>query len=137
MPGGELYRFQAEVLYPAVGLRGDPEREEAIAAARAGLRGVLTNAAILMHRDHASEREVEAYLRRYGLRDDAAARANVRFVADPLWCAYAVTYAAGRDLVGAWLDAQLSGEPAAPFGRLLTEPYTPAQLRRETALARS
>ncbi len=137
MPGGELYRFQAEVLYPAVGLRGDPEREQAIAAARAGLRGVLTNAAILMHRDRAPEREVEAYLRRYGLRDDAAARANVRFVADPLWCAYAVTYAAGRDLVGGWLDALPPAERGARFARLLAEPVAPAGLRAELPPARA
>ena len=41
---------------------------------------------------------------------------SVRFILDPTWRAYAITYSAGRELCGAWID----GDPAR-LRRLLTE----------------
>ncbi|MFN8188678.1 MAG: hypothetical protein U0R69_16550 [Gaiellales bacterium] len=132
-PGDEQYRFQAEASTGPSGSRAIHRVEAAIDAAFARLRCVLTNAALLLHRDGATEAEVHAYLCRYGLRDDRAAASNVRFVADPLWRAYAVTYTAGRDLVRDWLDAGAESVRAARFARLLTEPLTPGRLRAELA----
>ena len=125
---GEQQRWQAERLYPAAGLgdRGEPEREAGIAAAQRALRAVGANAALLLHAEGASEDEAVAYLARYGLRSEAEARHRLRFIADPMWRAYVFTYHAGRDLLGAWLDAAGPGERPARFRALLTDQVTPS-----------
>ncbi len=124
-PDGDLHRWQAERLYPLAGLEGDPERETRLDAAQRALRAVNANAALLLHADGAPEEEVVAYIARYGLRDEPEARQNLRFIADPLWCAYVFTYHAGRDLLGRWLS---NGSRTERFRRLLTEPVWPSEV---------
>lgn len=129
-PRDELYAWQEAELYPIAGIAGDAEREARIARAVRALRAVGGNAALLLHEAGAPEDEVVAYLMRYGLRSEPEARHSLRFLADPLWRAYIFTYHAGRDLLGAWLDA---GDATQRFRTLLTEQVTPSQVQRWTA----
>lgn len=130
-PGDEGPRWQAEVLYPAAGITGDPEREAAITKAKAALRAVTGNAALRLHADGQPEDEVVGYLMTYGLKSEREARQSLRFIADPLWRPYIFTYHVGRDLLGAWLNLAPAEERNARFAWLLTEQTTPGQLAAE------
>ncbi len=129
-PDGEGARWQAEHLYPAAGLTGDPEREARIARARTALRAVSGNAALLLHHEGRSEDEVVAYVMRYALRAENEARQSLRFIADPLWRAYTFTYHVGRDLLGRWLDLAPQPERQSRFLLPLIGQVTPAHLHR-------
>ena len=94
----------------------DPGLVEQIATAFEGLRTVGVDAALMVHEDGASVAEAEAYLEKWSLTTPAQARQSARFITDPTWRAYAITYTAGRELCNAYIG----GEPAR-FRRLLTE----------------
>ena len=94
----------------------DPGLVEQIATAFEGLRTVGVDAALMVHEDGASVGEAEAYLEKWSLTTPAQARQSARFITDPTWRAYAITYTAGRELCNAYIG----GEPAR-FRRLLTE----------------
>ncbi len=133
-PGDEGIIFKSEVLYPALGIQGDPEREERIETLFGHLRAVAGNAAILRHEQGASEAEVIDYLQRWELIPKERAERRFRFLDDPLWRPYIFTYFAGRDLM---LDYLGNGDPATRVERFrtsLTEQITPSWLRthRET-----
>ncbi|MEJ7763352.1 MAG: hypothetical protein WKF80_11220 [Thermomicrobiales bacterium] len=127
-PGGELYAWQAETLYPRAGITGDPAREARLDAAGRALRAVNANAALLLHGEGAGEDEAVAYIMRYGLRDEAEARQSLRFIADPTWRSYVFTYHAGRDLLGRWLDRDDPDQATRldRFRELLTTQVTPS-----------
>ena len=55
-------------------------------------------------------------MERWGLRTPEQAAQSVRFVTDPTWRAYAVTYSAGQELCGDYV-----GGDVGRFRRLLTE----------------
>jgi hypothetical protein len=124
----ELVRFRRERVYPAAGIRGDPEREIAIAAARRELASVPGNAALLLHEEGRTEAEVIAYLQRYGLSTEEEARQRLRFIANPLWRSYIFTYHVGHDLITRWLDAAPPAERKSRYRTLLTEQIYPSQL---------
>ena len=94
----------------------DPGLVEQIAKAFEGLGTVGVDAALMVHEDGASVGEAEAYLEKWSLTTPAQARQSARFITDPTWRAYAITYTAGRELCNAYIG----GEPAR-FRRLLTE----------------
>jgi len=129
-PVNERFQFRAEQIYPAVGLTGDAEREAAIHEAGEALRSVSGNAALLLHDEGWGEAEVLAYLQAYGLRPEAEARQQLRFLTDPLARSYIFTYHIGADLLGAWLDAAPSEERAQRFRILLTEQVYPSVVAR-------
>ncbi len=136
-PGDERFLFQAERVYPLVGLDGDPEREAAIARAQRALRAVPGNAALLLHDDGRDETEVVTYLQRFGLLSAAEARQRLRFIADPLWRAYIFTYHAGYDVLGAWLNVGPPDERGTHFQTLLTEQIYPSRVAQWVAEERS
>jgi hypothetical protein len=123
-PDGELYAWQAAQLYPLAGIVGEPEREREIAQATRVLRALSANAALLLHGEGASEDEVLAYIRRYGLRNEQEARQSLRFIGDPLWRAYVFTYHSGQHLLGEWL--RRGDDLQERFRVLLTEQVTPS-----------
>jgi hypothetical protein len=94
----------------------DPELAERIARVSEGLRTVGVDTALLIHEDGASLEEAQAYVERWSLVPPEQAKHSVRFVTDPTWRAYAITYSAGRDLCRAYV----AGDPAR-FRTLLTE----------------
>ncbi len=70
----------------------------------------------MIHEDGASLEDAQAYVERWSLVPPEQAQHTVRFVTDPTWRAYVITYSAGRDLCRAYVD----GDPAR-FRTLLTE----------------
>jgi hypothetical protein len=94
----------------------DPERARRIAKVAEGLRTVGLDAALMIHEEGASVDEAEAYVKKWNLSTPEQAKHSVRFVTDPTWRAYVITYSAGRDLCRAYVG----GDPAR-FRTLLTE----------------
>ncbi len=128
-PGDDGIVFKSEVLYPALGVQGDPEREERIERLFGRLRAVAGNAAILRHEHGASEAEVIDYLQRWELTPKERAERRFRFLDDPLWRPYIFTYFAGRDLVLDYLGASDRATRIERFQLALTEQITPSWLR--------
>lgn len=88
------------------------------------------DAAVLLHDRGADEDTVAAYLRRWLLLPEDRARHITRFLADPLWRAYSVTYVEGARLVGEWLHSPGgAGSVLDRYRRLLAEPLLPSTLR--------
>ncbi|HEX4679966.1 MAG TPA: hypothetical protein VH210_12275 [Gaiellaceae bacterium] len=94
----------------------DPSLSERIWKAAEPLRTVDLDAALMIHEEGASIEQGQAYLERWNLSTPEQARQKVRFITDPTWRAYVITYSAGRDLCRAYVD----GDPAK-FRTLLTE----------------
>jgi hypothetical protein len=94
----------------------DPHLSERIAKVSERLRTVGLDAALMIHDEGATIEEAEAYVEKWNLVPADQARHSVRFVTDPTWRAYVITYSAGRDLCRAYVG----GDPAR-FRTLLTE----------------
>jgi hypothetical protein len=109
-------RDAAHVILAKHGFDQDLELSERIAAALEPLRGVGVDAALQIHDGGASPDEAQAYIERWNLVPPEQAAHSVRFVTDPTWRAYVITYSAGRDLCRAYVG----GDPAR-FRALLTE----------------
>jgi hypothetical protein len=105
------------------GYDADLDEAMAIGEAQRALGRVGVDAALMMHEEGGTEDDARAYLERWGLRTPARAAHSVRFVTDPTWRAYVITYSAGEDLCEAYID----GDPAR-FRRLLTEQVRVADL---------
>jgi hypothetical protein len=115
-------------LYPAAGLPDvDVGVQMQIERAAEALRSVDGNAALLLHRDGRPSDEVQRYEERWSLRTPQEAAQIMRFIQNPLFRSYIFNYAMGKDLL-----APLLAGPAAVanFRRLLSEPFTPSQIRR-------
>jgi hypothetical protein len=80
------------------------------------VRRVGLDAALMIHEEGASIDDAEAYVRRWSLATPERARRTIRFVTDPTWRAYVITYTAGAELCRAFVG----GDPSR-FVRLLTE----------------
>jgi hypothetical protein len=104
----------------------DVERQIRLGHAAEPLRSVSGNAALLLHRDGRPPDEVQAYLERWGLLTQREAGQTMKFLQNPLFRAYVFNYATGKTLLAPLLDG-----PAAVdnFWRLLSEPFTPSQVR--------
>ena len=103
-------------LFEREGLPWDPRRGWEIREARTPLRRVGVDAALLLHEGGATAEEAQAHVERWALSTPTQAAQSVRFVTDPTWRAYSITYSAGRRLCGAYV----AGDPAR-FRRLLSE----------------
>ncbi len=94
----------------------DPELAERISKAGERLGTVSVDAALAVHEDGSSLEEAEAFVRRFALSTPEQAKQSVRFVTDPTWRAYTITYSAGLDLCRSYIG----GDPAR-LRTLLTE----------------
>lgn len=130
-PGNEGIIWKTNQFYPALGLTGDPEREERIDAITSQLRAVDGNAAILRHEAGASQSEVIDYLQRWGLTPKDRAERRFRFIDDPLWRPYVFTYYAGRDLMRAYIGQGPRAQQIEHFRYTLTAQITPSWLRAQ------
>jgi hypothetical protein len=90
------------------------------------LRRVRLDAALMLHDRRVAAAEVAAYIGRWLLVGDAAARSVVGGLAPRLWRGYAVTYVEGVRMLRAWCG----GGPgvAQRYGELLDEPVIPGVL---------
>lgn len=98
------------------GIEYDAARARQIREALDLLGGISLDAALMIFEDGATEDEALAYLMRWGVMSEERGRQSVRFVTDPTWRAYTITYSAGEALVKGWCN----GDPAR-FKRLLSE----------------
>lgn len=98
------------------GIEYDAERARGIRDALKSIRGLGLDAALLIHEDGASPDDAVAYMMRWGVTSEERAKQGVRFVTDPTWRAYVITYSAGGELAAAYHR----NDPGR-FKRLLTE----------------
>ena len=123
----QLAAFLQDQLYPLAGLPElDVEKQLRLEHAREGLAGVSGNAALLLHREGWAPEKVQAYIERHGLRTPEEASHSMRFLANPLFRSYVFNYAMGKALLALLLEGP---DAVANFGRLLSEPLTPSQVR--------
>jgi hypothetical protein len=94
----------------------DPELAERISKAFERLRTVGLDAALRIHEDGVALDEAQGYIEHWSLVTPDQAAHSVRFVTDPTWRAYVITYSAGRDLCRAYI-----GGEQARLRTLLTE----------------
>jgi hypothetical protein len=101
----------------------DPEVACRITEKIDALRTVSLNAALMIFEDGMSLDDAQAYVQRWTLNTAEQAAQSIRFVTDPTWRAYVITYSAGRELCGAYV-----GDDPAKFRRLLTEQVRVSEL---------
>ena len=121
----------AEEILRGIGLGFDGELAERLDRATSALRRVRLDAALMLHERRVAPVEVAAYVGRWLLIGDAAARSLVDRLVPRLWRGYAVTYVEGARMVREWCG----GGPAMVqrYGELLDEPVTPGSLARAAA----
>jgi hypothetical protein len=122
-----LVAFLRDELCPLAGVPGDDaERQVAISDAADALRGVTSNAALLLHQDGQPLDEVRRYAQRYLLGSPEEVDRALEFIQIPLWRSYAFNYSMGGELVAPLLEGP---DRVDNFARLLSEPFTPTQVR--------
>ncbi|MEV3925631.1 DUF885 domain-containing protein [Actinomadura coerulea] len=135
VPGPGWGRWTAGILADA-GVRVEGELVEEVLRLIRLLMPARQDAAIMLHERGADPDEVTGYLERWLLVPPDHARRMTRFLTDPLWRAYSVTYIEGPRLVGAWLDAGTGGTSLVErYRRLLDEPLLPSDLRADLEAA--
>jgi hypothetical protein len=123
----ELLAFLRDELYPLAGLaEADAEVQIALSRATEGLRGVPDNAALMLHHDDRPPHEVQGYIERYGLCTPKEAGQTLKFLQNALFRSYTFNYAMGKELLAPLLHGP---DAVANFQRLLSEPFTPTQVR--------
>jgi hypothetical protein len=120
--GDEEYDVTAEHMAGS-GTAYDPDVSRAVKEATQDLH-VAGNVAWMIHADGRSTDEARDYLRRWALTSEKRTDQALRFIADPMWRSYSVTYIEGYRLCKAFV----AGDPER-FKRLLTEQLTTADLR--------
>jgi hypothetical protein len=103
------------------------EREVAVERARALLRNLTADAALVLRQLGLPEGEVRTMLAERALRTEERIEHDLRALRQPLGAAYVVSYTASR-LIAPWLASQ--GQTAG-FARMLREQLSPGQLRAE------
>ena len=109
---GELEGEIGDVL-AAHGLEDDLDLALEVDRARRPTRGLGLDAALIVHERGGTVAEAQAYVERWGLRTPEQAAQTVRFVTDPTWRAYVVTYSAGQELCGAYVGGDPGPVPHA------------------------
>lgn len=127
MDESEWKTWHRDEIFPAAGLATlDPEVAWESHVAGQFLFRSLGNAPLLLLDQAAGVEEAIAYMRRYRLVDEAAARRSVDFILHPLVRGYVFNYWVGRDLISPLLEPR--SQAPQTFGRLLLYPLTPSQV---------
>jgi hypothetical protein len=125
-PDDSHHQWNAEVLFPAVGVEADPpEMIRRIEAAREKLRYVSGNAAILYNTGEYTPDQTIDYIQTYALSTRARSEKSFRFISHPLFRSYPFTYTQGYDLIA---QAAQNEDKKALFLRLLTGQMLPSAL---------
>ncbi|NIN66580.1 MAG: hypothetical protein GTO63_18215 [Anaerolineae bacterium] len=124
----ELEAFLHDRLNPLAGLPDvGVAQQMGWAKARDELRVVGANAALLLHEHGRPPEEVREYMERYGLRTPREVAKGLEFIQNPLWRSYIFSYNMGKQLLAPLLEGP---DAVANFRRLLSEPFTPTQVRQ-------
>lgn len=123
-----LAAFLRDELYPLACLSDvDVEQQTRLAKTTRTLRWVSGNAALLLHRDKRPPDEVQQYIERYSLGTPKEAMQTMKFIQNPLFRSYIFNYSMGKELLAPLLAGP---DGTNNFRRLLSEPFTPTQVRR-------
>jgi hypothetical protein len=123
----DLAAFLRDEIYPLAGLPDlDVDQQQQIGQASEALRWVSGNAALLLHRDGRPPDEVQRYIEQHGLSTTREAAQSMKFIQNPLFRSYIFNYAMGKALLAPLLEGP---DRTANFARLLSEPFTPTQVR--------
>lgn len=129
MPTVELIDWHSQILFPAIHLKDyDAEREERIMACFEAFRDIVNNAVFLKYDQRLGDEELKRYLLRYSLMSEVEVNQSLRWLNDPLWRIYGFTYTEGRRLLTELFEKR--GQQDDWFGRLISEPVTPGQIRK-------
>ncbi len=121
----EVQAWLSSELAKVVNINPDAVRDALrVAGLKEKLKGVSGHAAMLLHADGASEKEVLDFFRHYNASTPERAQKSLEFISQPTFRAYIFTYSVGGRLVK---DAVKRG--AVTFGQLLQGPRTPGELR--------
>ena len=90
------------------GISYDAERSREVREAFAPMRRLGLDAALLIYEDGATEEQAKEHLMRWGVQTEKRATQGIRFVVDPTWRAYVITYSSGGELARAYHG----GDPA-------------------------
>jgi hypothetical protein len=114
----------------------DAARHRRITDAMDGLRGIMGDAALMLHHEHRSSAEVKAFEMEVGLASPDRAEKSFEFISHPLWRTYVFCYGGGEDLLTAWCagGGDMAGQRQR-FFRLLSEQLTPSGLAAEVGLS--
>jgi hypothetical protein len=124
----ELEAFLHDRLNPLAGLPDvSVGQQMGWAKARDELRVVAANAALLLHDFGRPPEEVREYLERYRLGTPREVAKGLEFIQSPLWRSYIFNYNVGKQLLAPLLEGP---DAVANFRRLLSEPFTPTQVRQ-------
>jgi hypothetical protein len=124
----ELEAFLHDRLNPLAGLPDVlVEQQMGWAKARDELRVAAANAALLLHDYGRPPEEVGKYMERYRLGTPREVAKGLEFIQSPLWRSYIFSYNMGKQLLAPLLEGP---DAVANFRRLLSEPFTPTQVRQ-------
>lgn len=111
--------------------RDAAEKMARIGRAVGSLPAVTANAAIMLHADGASRRDVAAYLRRFLLTGPDRTDRQMAVIEDPISRAQVLFAPAGERLLRRWFELGPATEHVYRFSRLLREQLTPAAIGAE------
>jgi hypothetical protein len=132
----ELYqRAGLAVASDPAAARDAAEKQVLIERAIASLRGVVANAAYLLHADGAPKAAVKDYMRRYLVMSPDRAAKQIALVDDPISRAEVAVASEGERLLRRWFELGPDSERVDRFGRLLREQLTPRAIAEDVAAA--
>ena len=105
---GEEAREATIAIMRRHGISYDAERSREVREAFTPMRRLGLDAALLIYEDGATEEQAKEHLMRWGVQTEKRATQSIRFVVDPTWRAYVITYSAGGELARAYHG----GDPA-------------------------
>jgi hypothetical protein len=105
---GEEAREATVAIMRQHGISYDAEHAREVRRAFTPMRRLGVDAALLVHEDGATEEQAKAHLMRWGVLTEKRATQSIRFVLDPTWRAYVITYSSGGELARAYHG----GDPA-------------------------
>jgi hypothetical protein len=105
---GEEAREATIAILRRHGISYDAERSREVREAFTPMRRLGLDAALLIYEDGATEEQAKEHLMRWGVQTEQRATQSIRFVVDPTWRAYVITYSAGGELARAYHG----GDPA-------------------------
>jgi hypothetical protein len=105
---GEEAREATIAIMRRHGISYDAEHSHDVRQAFTPMRRIGVDAALLVYEDGATEEQAKEHLMRWGVLTEKRATQSIRFVLDPTWRAYVITYSAGGELARAYHG----GDPA-------------------------
>jgi hypothetical protein len=105
---GEEAREATVAIMRQHGISYDAELAREVRRAFTPMRRLGVDAALLVYEDGATEEQAKAHLMRWGVLTEQRATQSIRFVLDPTWRAYVITYSSGGELARAYHG----GDPA-------------------------